>query len=35
MIESLSAICEPFLTALMEGRETMPLMTAKAAVDDF
>ena len=35
MIEYLSAICEPFLTASVAGRETTPPLTVKAAVDDF
>ena len=35
MIECLSAICEPFSTAAVAGRETMPPRKDKAAVDDL
>ena len=35
VIENLSAICEPFLTALVAGRETAPPRATKAAVNDF
>ena len=35
MIESLSAICEPFLTATTVERETIPPRAIKAAVSDL
>ena len=35
VIEYLSAICEPFLTASVAGRETTPPRAAKAAVNDL
>lgn len=35
VIENLSAICEPFLTTSVAGRETTPPRAAKAAVNDL
>ena len=35
VIEKLSAICEPFLTASVAGRETAPSRAAKAAVNNL
>ena len=35
VIENLSALCEPFLTALVAVRETTPPRANKAAVNDF
>ena len=35
LIVNLSAICEPFLTASVAGRETTPPKAAKAAVNDL
>ena len=35
VIENLSAICEPFLTTSVAGRETTPPRANKAAVNDF